>query len=472
MVFSSLSFLLLFLPAVLAAYFLLPNKYRNIWLVIASLLFYASGEPRFVFLFMAEILWTWAAGLAAGSAKSPLIRKLSLILCISGDLAVLCMFKYADFFAETISSMSHAQLAGPGFILPIGISFYTFQAISYAVDVYRGETPQKNPLLVALYLALFPQLIAGPIVRYSDISHQLTDRQVSFDEAGTGFMRFCTGLCKKVLLANNMGIVADFVFSNWDRQMLPAPVIWMGVLSYTLQIFFDFSGYSDMAIGLARIFGFRIPENFKDPYLSVSGTDFWRRWHISLSSWFRDYVYIPLGGSRCGNAVTVRNLLIVWALTGLWHGAGWTYILWGLLWGILLIAERFIIKPGTRSSFFRTLYRIILLLWIVLLWTLFRAESIEAAAAITAGLFSPGRWLLSAGKGRLLSFWFSQTVPWLATGAVLYSSLPKVIKSRLEKGKAKDYMFPLFACVLFLLVVLSLSFITNGSYNPFLYFQF
>ena len=472
MVFSSLTFLLIFLPVVLAGYFILPKGCRNVWLVIASLFFYASGEPRFVFLFMAEIIWNWLLGLVIGSSRSIVTRKLSLVLCIAGDLAVLGVFKYADFFAETISSLTHTQMTGPGLTLPIGFSFYTFQAISYAVDIYRGESPQKNPLLVALYLALFPQLIAGPIVRYSDISPQLLDRPVSFDSAGEGFMRFCCGLCKKVLLANNLGIVADFVFKYCDKSMLPAPVLWLGVLSYTLQIFFDFSGYSDMAIGLGRVFGFTIPENFRDPYLAVSGTDFWRRWHISLSSWFRDYVYIPLGGSRRGNAVTIRNLVIVWALTGLWHGAGWTYILWGLLWGALLITERFIIKPEEKSHMFRTVYRILLLLWIVLMWTLFRAEDIETAIFIITGLFSPGRWLLSSGKGPLLSLWFTQAAPWLIFGAFLSSSVPEAVKSRLENGNFREYMTPAYACVLFLMVILSLSFLINGSYNPFLYFQF
>ena len=227
-----------------------------------------------------------------------------------------------------------------------------------------------------------------------------------------------------------------------------------------------------MAIGLGRVFGFTIPENFRDPYLAVSGTDSWRRWHISLSSWFRDYVYIPLGGSRRGNAATIRNLVIVWALTGLWHGAGWTYILWGLLWGALLITERFIIKPEEKSHMFKTVYRILLLLWIVLMWTLFRAEDIETAIFIIKGLFSPGRWLLSSGKGPLLSLWFTQAAPWLVFGAFLSSSAPKAVKARLESGNFREYMTPAYACVLFLMVILSLSFLINGSYNPFLYFQF
>ncbi len=411
-------------------------------------------------------------GLVIGNSRSPAGKKRALIFCIAGDIAVLGVFKYANFFSETVTSLTSGHPVSPGIILPIGISFYTFQAISYAADIYRGEKPQKNPLYVALYLALFPQLIAGPIVRYNVIYPQLENRAVSFDEAGEGFMRFCRGLCKKVLLANNLAIVSDFVFDSWNQQVLPGPVLWMGVLSYTLQIYFDFSGYSDMAIGLSRMFGFRIPENFRDPYLSVSGSDFWRRWHISLSSWFRDYVYIPLGGSRNGNAATVRNLLIVWALTGLWHGAGWTFIAWGLLWGVLLIAEKFLLKPDTRGVCFRRVYRILILLWIVLLWTLFRAESFKAAMFLITGLFSPARWLLSAAQGHLIGFWFTQAAPWLAAGIIFSSSIPKAVTDWMRNGSKEKYMLPVGACMLFVLVVLSLSFLVNGSYNPFLYFQF
>ncbi|MDO4869488.1 MAG: MBOAT family O-acyltransferase [Bacillota bacterium] len=453
-------------------YFLIPRKGRNGWLVLSSLVFYACGEPRFVFLFMAEILWNWIIGIVVDAGKTAAAKKAALVIGIAGDIAVLGVFKYANFLAETITSMTRGEPLGFDIILPIGISFYTFQAISYIVDIYRGETAQKNPLHVALYLALFPQLIAGPIVRYDHIRPQLENRKASFDEVSEGFMRFCRGLCKKVLLANNLAIVSDLVFDTWDQQVLPAPVLWMGVISYTLQIYFDFSGYSDMAIGLARVFGFHIPENFKDPYLSVSGADFWRRWHISLSSWFRDYVYIPLGGSRHGNAQTIRNLLIVWGLTGLWHGAGWTFILWGLLWGVLLIAEKFLIRPDTRGKLFRVIYRILLLLWIVLMWTLFRAESIASAASIIAALFSPERWLMSAANADMVLMWFSQAIPWLAAGAVFSSSIPKAIKARLENGTAGTIMRPVGAGILLLLVVLSLSFLINGSYNPFLYFQF
>ncbi len=472
MVFSSLTFLLLFLPITLAGYYLLPGKYKNGWLVFSSLVFYASGEPLFVFLFIAEILWNWFMGLMVGNSTSQVKKKASLILCAAGDIAVLGVFKYANFFTETVTTLTTGHPVSLNIILPIGISFYTFQAISYVVDIYRGEAPQRNPLYVALYLALFPQLIAGPIVRYDQIHPQLQERPFSIDDVSEGFMRFCRGLCKKVLLANNLAIVADLVFDTYNDQVLPAPVLWMGVISYTLQIYFDFSGYSDMAIGLARMFGFHIPENFRDPYLSVNGKDFWRRWNISLSSWFRDYVYIPLGGSRHGTAVTIRNLVIVWALTGLWHGAGWTYIVWGLLWGILLILEKFLILPETRGAFFRRAYRVAILLWIMLLMTIFRAESFAVAVGIITGLFSPSRWLLCASQGSLTYFWFIQAIPWLIAGIFFSSSLPKAIKRRLETGWTGKYMIPAGAFVLFALLLLAISFLVNGSYNPFLYFQF
>ena len=380
MVFSSLSFLLIFLPLVLGLYYLLPGKIRNGFLFTASIGFYALGEPRYVFLFLAVIAWTWLAGLAIGHTENRVHAKILLASGLVGVLGVLCVFKYTAFAADIFRTFTGASLPVVKLALPIGISFYTFQAVSYMADVYRGEPAQKNVICLGLYLSFFPQLIAGPIVRYGEMASRIRERHTTAEDLTVGIMHLTGGLCRKVLLANTLGQLADHVFEANGQMQAGTALLWMGAIAYTLQIYFDFSGYSEMAIGLGRLFGFRLPENFRDPYLAATATDFWRRWHITLSRWFRDYVYIPLGGSRKGRARQCVNLLIVWALTGLWHGAGWTFLAWGLLWGMLLVLEKNLIQPDRHGNGFRRIYRVFILVCVVLSWVVFRSGSIADAA--------------------------------------------------------------------------------------------
>ena len=343
MVFSSLVFLLGFLPALLLVYFLIPARFRglrNLVLLGASLFFYWWGASKLVLLMVLSILVNYLGGLLAGQAD----RRLALFGVIFASvvgLGLLGWFKYAGFLAQTIHDLGFA-IPIPQVTLPIGISFFTFQGLSYVIDVYRGDAPiQKNPLNVALYVALFPQLVAGPIVRYTTVMAEIAHREENLPEFASGVTRFCFGLAKKMVLANSMGQIADGIFNQTAANLDPG-LAWVGALAYTFQIYFDFSAYSDMAIGLGHMFGFRFLENFNYPYISRSVTEFWRRWHISLSTWFRDYVYIPLGGNRCSRLKHMRNIFVVWLLTGLWHGAAWTFVLWGLWFCLLLLGEKFL----------------------------------------------------------------------------------------------------------------------------------
>lgn len=340
MVFSSVTFLFVFLPVVLAVYYILPGRLRNTFLLLASLLFYYWGEPRFVFVMLASIVWNYLCGLMCGYLPERMrgLRKLALILAVAVNLGLLVYFKYADFIIGTINGVFSRSIPLLGVTLPIGISFFTFQGLSYVIDVYRQTVrPQRDPLKLGMYISLFPQLIAGPIVRYADIEREIDHRSVDREKFYAGVSRFVIGLSKKVLIANTLALRADQIFGQ-PCQSLTAGVAWLGALLYSLQIYFDFSGYSDMAIGLGKMLGFTFLENFDLPYMSRSVTEFWRRWHISLSSWFRDYVYIPLGGNRRGNVYL--HLLTVFILTGLWHGAAWNFVLWGLWHGLFLIVER------------------------------------------------------------------------------------------------------------------------------------
>lgn len=339
MVFSSLIFLFFFLPAALFCYYIVPQKFirvRNAVLLLFSLFFYFYGEPRLIGMLIFSILMNYLFGLSMRSTY----RKPLLILCVIANLSLLGVFKYLNFFISTADSLLGLSIPVTGIVMPIGISFYTFQALSYVIDVYRREVPpQHDPFSLALYVSMFPQLIAGPIVRYHDVNVQLAVRKHSFAQFSEGISRFLSGLSKKVLLSNVFAQIADGVFKYAPNE-LSAAGAWMGAIGYTLQIYFDFSGYSDMAIGLGKMFGFEFLENFNYPYISKSVTEFWRRWHISLSTWFRDYVYIPLGGNRCSPARHIFNLLAVWTLTGFWHGANWTFMAWGLYFGVLLILEK------------------------------------------------------------------------------------------------------------------------------------
>jgi len=397
MVFSAPTFLFVFLPAVLLLALIAPRSWRNFVLLAASLFFYAWGEAEFVLVMLASITFNYVAGLFLGPERSPSARRGVLVLGVGGNLLLLGWFKYAGFIASNLARFCTAigiPATSPSFAsfarfedihLPIGISFFTFQAISYLVDVYRGaHPPQRRPIQLALFISLFPQLIAGPIVRYKDISHQLANRVVKLEDFAEGIRRFTIGLSKKLLIANTLAVPADAIFALPPDQLAPS-IAWFGALCYALQIYFDFSGYSDMAIGLGRFFGFTFPENFNLPYRAASLTDFWRRWHLSLSAWFRDYLYIPLGGNRLSARRTYANLLIVFVLCGLWHGASWTFLVWGLFHGGFLMLER--AGWGERlESLPRPAAHAYCLLAVLCSWIIFRADSLSHALAYFSSL--------------------------------------------------------------------------------------
>lgn len=479
MVFSSLSFLILFLPSVIVLYYVCPKKYRslrNAWLFLASLIFYGFGEPRFCLAFVCGILWNYLFGLLIGKCREETGRsarkKICLSLCLAGDLGLLAVFKYANFFFSNVRLLTGAALPFPEIALPIGISFFTFQEISYIADVYRGSPAQKNPLFLGLYIAFFPQLIAGPIVRYKDFAPQLLKRKESVACFTDGFYRFAAGLCKKVLIANQLGQMVDYLLDSSGLDTRCAPLLLLAVLGFALQLYLDFSGYSDMAIGLGLMFGFRIPENFRLPYTASSASDFWRRWHISLSGWFRDYVYIPLGGSRNGKGRTIRNLLIVWFLTGLWHGACWPCVLWGLLWGIWLICEKYLIRLPDRSRPFRAVYHFLTIPAAMALFSCLRLTDFSILSAVWSGIFSPARWQAAAGQLPALKLWLHDMWIYLAA-ALIVSLVPVRQTEKLQSSVFSMDARKLISSIILLLgMLLSISFIAGSAYNPFLYFQF
>ena len=395
MVFSSITFLAYFLPALLVLYFLIrPEPLRNVVLLVFSLIFYGWSGERYLILLLISVLVNYVCGLGAGFLQRPAQRKLSVALACVVGLGLLGYFKYAGFAVRQLNLLG-LGLTVPNIVLPIGISFYTFQGLSYVIDVYRDRTlVQKNPLNVALYVALFPQLVAGPIVRYTTVARDIRERKESVEKFASGVIRFCFGMGKKMLIANAMGEVADAAFNHTTGP--GALQAWLGILAYTLQIYFDFSAYSDMAIGLGRIFGFSFLENFNYPYISKSITEFWRRWHISLSTWFRDYVYIPLGGSRCSRAKNLRNLAVVWFLTGLWHGADWSFIVWGLWFLVLLTGEKFL-WGRTLERLPSILQHLYTMLAVMASWVFFRADSISDALAYFGALFGANGGIIGEG---------------------------------------------------------------------------
>lgn len=432
MLFSSFEFVLYFLPIVVAGYFVLPFRWglKNMWLLAASIFFYAWGEPWFVLAMIGSIVFNYVAALFVSG------RRWVLWADVAGNLALLFVFKYLNFVT---GGLTH-------FVLPIGISFFTFQALSYVVDVYRGIPAQRNPLKVALYISFFPQLVAGPIVRYSTICEQIDRRKTSLEGFTKGFFRFLTGFNKKILLANLFAVVADKAFG---MQTLDAGMAWLGAICYTYQIFFDFSGYSDMAIGLGRMFGFEFLENFDYPYLSRGASEFWRRWHISLGTWFRDYVYFPLGGSRVASRWRlVFNLAVVWMLTGVWHGANWTFILWGVLWGVLIIGEKLSGKTLTWP---------VTMFVVVIGWVLFRSPDIVGAGHYISAMFggSGGWWSVET------TFWWRETAVVLSVGAIC--------SAKLLKRFSETFVANLFQVAL---LAVSFSFLSMNAHNPFIYFNF
>ena len=466
MLFSSVPFLFYFLPAALILYFLAPGRFKNFILLLASLFFYAWGEPKYVLLMLVSIVQGYLFGLLVEKHRGEKASKLFLALSVLVSLGLLGYFKYADFFLSSVNAVTGLSLPLLKLSLPIGISFYTFQVLSYVIDVYRGETAaQKSFIDLAAYVSLFPQLIAGPIVRYSDVAGQLRDRTHSVSAAAEGVRRFTVGFAKKVLLANQFGALASAYKQTQDASVL---FVWLYALAFLLQVYFDFSGYSDMAIGLGRIFGFRFPENFNYPYISASITEFWRRWHISLGSWFRDYLYIPLGGSRKGKARQLLNILIVWLATGLWHGAAWTFVLWGLWFAVLLLIEKLWLLPLLERR--RVLAHVYTLFFVTLGFVLFDADSAaQALSRIGAMLGAGGLPLFSAQA----VYYLKSYGPLLLFGILCATPLPKKALSALrEKRGAKSVLDVLEPIALLVPLLIGTAFLVDGSFNPFLYFRF
>ena len=462
MLFSSIPFLFYFLPVVLALYFVVPRGLKNTVLLLFSLVFYAWGEPKYVFLMIATICLFYGCGIAIGKSKTQITKKIWLTVSVVVSLALLAIFKYADFFLDTLNSVTGANFDLLRLALPIGISFYTFQCLSYTVDVYRGTAPvQKNIISFGAYVSLFPQLIAGPIVRYVDVAQELNHRTHSWEKVALGLRRFMIGLSKKILIANQLGQLTEIFRASAEKSVL---FYWMYAIAFMLHIYFDFSGYSDMAIGLGKVFGFHFIENFNYPYMSRSISEFWRRWHMSLGSWFRDYVYIPLGGNRVKVLHWTFNILVVWMLTGLWHGAAWNFVLWGLLYAVFLLLEK-VAKPvlDKTPSVLRRLY---VLLVVMLGFVLFNATDLNQAVSDIGCLFGAGN----------LPFTTPATLYYLRSYGVLFVvALVGATPLLRDLGnKVKDQKWVAIAEPVLLVAALLLctAYLVDGSFNPFLYFRF
>lgn len=464
MLFSSIVFLFYFLPIVLLAYFVVPKKAKNVVLLIASIFFYSWGEPVYVFLMIFSAIFNYFMAIDIGRAKvHQSSGKSTLVFTVVVNLFILSFFKYYGFLMDTVNGILGTDIKYTALALPIGISFYTFQALSYIFDVYRGNVKvQVNPLKFTLYLSLFPQLIAGPIVKYKDIAEQLDERHVTLEKFGDGTMRFLLGLGKKVILANNLGAIYTQIMAASDSQV-SVLTYWIGIIAYTLQIYFDFSGYSDMAIGLGRMFGFEFMENFNYPYISKTITEFWRRWHMSLSTWFREYVYIPLGGNRVSMHRHIINLLIVWSLTGLWHGASWNFVVWGLYYGVLLILEKYLIGKYIEKApaWAQHFYAMII---VMIGWVFFSSTDLSAALEYLKVLFCMGG----------VPFANTYTLYLLRTNLILLAvgcltSTPEPMKQFNILCKKNAVIAIL---MILLVLVLATAYLIFSSYNPFLYFRF
>ena len=465
MLFSSITFLYCFLPCVLLVYFVVPDRLKNFTLLAASLIFYGWGEPKYLVFMLLSVTQSYIAALLVERFRGKKLAKLALALSAVASLGLLAYYKYADFFIENFNAVTGLSVPLLNIALPVGISFYTFQILSYVVDVYRGDVPaQRNFIDLAMYIAMFPQLIAGPIVRYSDIAGSLKNRKTTLADASEGIRRFSIGLAKKILLANSAALlVSEFKAYN-EKTVL---FYWLYALAYMLHIYFDFSGYSDMAIGLGRIFGFRFSENFNYPYISASITEFWRRWHISLGGWFRDYLYIPLGGNRVKPFRHVINILIVWAATGFWHGASWNFVLWGILYAALLLFEKYVLHPKIRFAVPMHIYT---LLFVMLGFVLFDSASVTDAFASFKALFGFGG-IPAADTASL--YYLKSNIVLLVVAVIGATPLPKLLyeKIGLRKygGKILAVVTPLAALAS---VALCTAYLIDGSFNPFVYFRF
>jgi len=466
MLFSSMVFLWVFLPICLIGYHLIQPKYRNMFLLIASLIFYAWGEPKFVFLMILSIVINYVFAILI--EDHPKNKKLYLILGVVFNLVLLGYFKYFNFLIDNINHILHAQITVETVILPIGISFFTFQIMSYLIDVYRMPEikAQRNIFDLGLYIALFPQLIAGPIVKYKDVEKELVNRNVSLNDFAYGAKRFIIGLGKKVILSNNLAVTVDLIFAQSIGEM-NSIVLWLGIIGYAFQIYYDFSGYSDMAIGLGRMFGFHFQENFNYPYISSSIKEFWRRWHISLSTWFKEYLYIPLGGNRGGIVKTYRNLLIVFFCTGLWHGASWNFVIWGLWHGLFSLLER--TSFGVFLARRKVFNKIYVFLVVMIGWVFFRAETLPLALAYLKGMFI---WnsIGSVPTGMLIGNRFMVTLiiaillcGFLQTAMQKYKPKENIVDEKISWSDTIVLPIILMVCVICLV---------SGTYNPFIYFRF
>jgi alginate O-acetyltransferase complex protein AlgI len=486
MVFSSPIFLFLFLPVVLGLYFISPGKLKNLFLLVASIFFYAWGEVFFVGVMLASIIINYLAAILINRLRGTQKVKVFLVVAIIANLGLLAFYKYANFLVENLNALLAGLEIAPIAIdpvhLPIGISFFTFQALSYIIDVYRGAARvQKNPINVALYISLFPQLIAGPIVRYHDVARQIIARKHSIALFSEGVQRFIIGFAKKVLIANPLGLVADQIFEI-PLEHVNAGLIWLGIFCYSLQIYFDFSGYSDMAIGLGRMFGFRYLENFNYPYISRSVQEFWRRWHISLSNWFRDYLYIPLGGNRCAPWRVYFNLVTVFFLCGLWHGASWNFVIWGLLHGSFLIFER--LGLGSVLGLFHPIIRhVYVLLFLMISWVFFRADDLPSSITYLAAMIGEGKGngliyhaglYLNRQVMAVLIIAVVGSTPILPYLKALYIRNLKSWKLGHEAPSAITYYVIPISYQLYMIAIffVSVVYMASGTYNPFIYFRF
>ena len=466
MLFSSMTFLFIFLPLVIFVYFIADNRIKNYVLLVASLIFYSWGEPKYIILMILSIIVNYLLALMIDKFKKKNLKKIILIVSIVFNIGLLFTFKYFDFFARNVNNFFDLKIPFLNLTLPIGISFYTFQILSYVVDVYKGDIKvQKNIFILGTYIALFPQLIAGPIVRYSTIEKQLVKREHSFSKVCDCLRRFLVGFIKKVLIANNVALIADTIFNSNNIANYGAGILLIALLSYTIQIYYDFSGYSDMAIGLGKIFGFDFLENFNYPYSSLSITDFWRRWHISLSSWFRDYVYIPLGGNRCSKIKWIFNILVVWLLTGFWHGASWNFIIWGFYYAVILLIEKLFLHKilDKLPKVIRFIYMFIL---VNIGWLIFRVENLKKLHIVIKNIFS---FKASNYVSFLLEYHsLINNIIFLILGLIFMFPIVKVFK-KFENNKIYGIIRDIVLIGLFLISLCSLI---NNSYNPFIYFRF
>lgn len=462
MVFTSISFIYYFLPLLLICYFAVPKKFRNIILLMFSVLFYFYGEPKYILLMLIEVLISYVVGLLIDKYKSKNI----LIIGIFIHVLLFGIFKYFNFVIINVNNLFHSNLNLLNVVLPIGISFYTFQIISYEIDVYNKKVNvQNNILKYFLYVFLFPQLIAGPIVRYQDVNNEIDNRNVTFEMFANGLRRFIIGLSKKVIIANNLGELCNIYLNLGDKSVL---FTWIFAISYMLQIYFDFSGYSDIAIGLGKMLGFNFPENFNYPYMAKSITDFWRRWHMTLSSWFRDYVYIPLGGNKKGVLKQIRNILIVWSLTGLWHGASWNFIVWGLYFGILLILEKFILKKyfSNVPKFIKGIYTLFL---VMISFVIFQGDNLSNDFNIIKGLFGLNGELFI---NNVTLYYLKGYVLFIVLGVIGSTNYVKNLVIKISNGKGKKIINILEPIYLLILLIIVTMYLIDSSYNPFLYFRF